>query len=69
MKDRQIEHANKVKDAYFEKFGDVPMIPMMQSDGTDGNYIGMLEDALERGSPVTDKDYVKHFPAKPGVKY
>lgn len=60
----------KVLDEYREKFGKLPMIPMMQCAGySDPQYIAMLKKAIERGSKVEEADYDEFFPLDADVLY
>ena len=54
-------------DKYEEKFGHCPMIRITMPYGLDNpDFKKMCEEAIERGTPLTDEDYDRYFPpAKP----
>ncbi len=55
---------------YKEKFGHFPMIPITMSYGIDNpDFKKMCEEAIERGTPLTDEDYERYFPTEKGVLY
>ena len=57
-------------DKYEEKFGDYPMIPItMPYDIGNDDFKKMCEEAIERGTPLTDEDYERYFPTEKGVLY
>lgn len=50
-------------DRYEEKFGHCPMIPITMSYGIDNpDFKKMCEEAIERGTPLTEEDYDRYFP-------
>lgn len=50
-------------DKYKEKFGHCPMIRITMPYGLDNpDFKKMCEEAIERGTPLTDKDYDRYFP-------
>ena len=57
-------------DRHEEKFGHCPMIPITMSYGIDNpDFKKMCEEAIERGTPLTDEDYERYFPTEKGVLY
>lgn len=56
-------------EMYKEKFGEMPQIPFMQSNGTDDRFVEMVMMAIKRGTPLTEEDYDKYFPMDPDVLY
>ena len=55
---------------YLEKFDKLPAIRMMQCSGeNDKQYIAMCEEAVKRGTPVTEEDYEKYFPTDKDAWY
>ncbi len=60
MEDQNIN--DKIKYEYMIKFDcDLPHMIMCQSDAS---YLEMLKMAIDRGSPITDKDYEELFPTE-----
>lgn len=52
---------------YKEKFEDYPMIPItMPYDIGNDDFKKMCEEAIERGTPLTEEDYERYFPTKKG---
>ena len=50
-------------ERYKEKFGHYPMIPITMSYGLgNDDFKKMCEEAIERGTPLTDEDYDRYFP-------
>lgn len=50
-------------DKYEEKFGHCPMIRITMPYGLDNpDFKKMCEEAIERGTPLTDEDYDRYFP-------
>lgn len=67
MNTKEIE---KILDEYSRKYGELPKILMFQCSGYgDPQYIAMLKNALENGTPVTAEDYKTYFPQKDDVLY
>ena len=60
-----------IAQEYLLKFGEeLPAIPMFQCSGFDDpKYLEMLKNAIERGSPVNEKDYETYFPIEKDVLY
>ena len=56
-------------DMYRDKFGEMPQIPFMQSNGEDDKFAEMIMMAIRRGTPLTEEDYDKYFPMDPDVLY
>ena len=55
---------------YLEKFDDLPAIRMIQCSGeNDERYIAMCEEAVKRGTPVTEEDYETYFPTDKDALY
>ncbi len=54
---------------YEDKFGKTPMIPFMRSNGTDKKFLKMVQEAIDRGTPLTEDDYEKYYPTDPDVLY
>lgn len=50
-------------DKYEEKFGHCPMIRITMPYGLDNpDFKKMCEEAIERGTPLTEEDYDRYFP-------
>lgn len=63
MKIKKKKTSEEVLMLYRKKFGELPMIPMMQATGEkDPKYIKMCVNAINRGTPVVGEDYEKFFP-------
>lgn len=56
-------------EMYRDKFGVMPQIPLMQSNGTDDRFAEMVMMAIKRGTPLTEEDYDKYFPTDPDALY
>ena len=70
MKIKKKKTPEEVLILYRTKFGELPMIPMMQATGEkDPKYIKMCVNAINRGTPVVDEDYKKFFPRDKYSKY
>lgn len=55
-------------DEYEKRFGETPWVPVPETP-YNPDYIKMVKEALDRGTPLTDEDYDKYFPIEPGIVY
>lgn len=56
------EQVKDIKVEYFCKFRHMPPIPMYQSTGEDSKFGNFVKMAIERGTPLTERDYNKYYP-------
>ena len=57
------ENPYEFYDKYEEKFGHYPMMHITMPYGLDNpDFKKMCEEAIERGTPLTDEDYDRYVP-------
>ncbi len=68
VKARNEDDPFRLIDAYKKKYGAEPWGPMPENENNP-DFIKMVKEALDRGTPLTDEDYDKYFPIEPGIVY